>query len=115
MRVFLFGTADKLAVKVIEGREQSDRSMSYVVMRSGTYMTNTQWQAGLRTLKRLTLGLFVTAKHKGLLRRVEVQTYNIQNLVSKFGSFDSLNVRSRCGLRSLALHIRCTLAADIRE
>ena len=35
-----------------------------------------------------------------------------QNLVSKFGSRDSLKVRVRWGLISLAAQIRCTLAGD---
>ena len=87
MRVLLFGTADKLAVKVIEGREQSDRSMSYVVMRSGTYMTNTQWQAGLRTLKRLALGFSSQQSTGAFSGGSRYRPMTSQNLVSKFGSF----------------------------
>src|SRR5205823_210992 len=36
-----------------------------------------------------------------------------QNFSSKRLSFDSLKVRARCGLKSLAAHRRCTLAGEI--
>lgn len=77
MRMTLRRMADHLAVKIIECRKQRDRSVADVVVGLGANMAHTQRQAGLRSLERLALALFVTTQHQRLLRRLKVQPNDV--------------------------------------
>ena len=48
MGVFRLGSADDLAIEVIQGGEQRDRAMADIVMRMSTDVANTQWKSRLR-------------------------------------------------------------------
>src|SRR6516165_9501638 len=104
---------DELAVEIIERGEQGQGAVPYVIMGLGADVANAQRQTRLRALERLALRFLIAAQHQGLLRRVQIRPITSQNFCSNRLSLDSLKVRERCGLMSLAAHSRCTLAAEI--
>jgi hypothetical protein len=73
-------------------------------------MSHTREQTGLGPLQRLTQAFLVTAQHERFVRWVPIQANDVPELV--FGSCDTLNIRVRWGLISLALHSRCTVAFE---
>jgi len=57
----------------------------------------------------LNLRLLVHAQqHEGFVRRIEIQPDDVAHFVNKQGSFDNLNVFTRCGSRAKARQIRLT-------
>ena len=73
--------ADDLAGQHVQRGEQRRGAVALVVAghRAGT--TRLHRQRGLGAIKRLDLALFVHAQHDGLLRRIEVQADDVDELL----------------------------------
>src|SRR5271169_3395214 len=103
---------DQLALEIIERSKQGQRAMSHVIVglvrmwpmpsgKPGCVRSNA-WHCDFSSQHN-------TSAFSGGLRYSPMTS---QNFSSKRLSFDSLKVRERCGLMSLAAHSRCTLADD---
>src|SRR5437868_1417114 len=104
---------DQLALEIIERGKQGQRAMSHVSWvlvrmwpmpsgRPGCVRSNA-WHCDFSSQHKISA-------FSGGLRYSPMTS---QNFSSKRLSFDSLMVRERCGLMSLAAHRRCTLAGEI--
>jgi hypothetical protein len=67
------------------------------------------WQSWLGGVERRDLRLLVDRQHRRALGRIDIEANDILDLGGNFGSFDSVKVRTRCGLRPCAAKIRCAL------
>src|SRR5437867_3091562 len=72
---------DDSAVQRVERREQRCRAMALVVVGEGAGAPALHWQTRLRAVQRLNLAFLVAAEHQRMLRRVQVQPYDVQQLV----------------------------------
>lgn len=84
-----------------------------------TDVRSRSYAPGLRAVQRLDLALLIAAQHQRMLGRRHVQADDVFELFDKltmsssfstnFGSRETLNVSTRCGLRPWACQIRSTL------
>ena len=65
-------------------------------------------QPWLGTVERLNLALFVDREDDRMGGRIDIEADDVFEFLGDFGSFDSLNVRMRCGASWWASRIRCT-------
>ena len=82
--------------------------MALVIMGHGARAALFERQAGLGSVERLDLALFVDAEHDGVRRRIDIKPHHVAQLVSDSGSLESLKSRTRCGWSSCARQMRCT-------
>src|SRR5215831_6938349 len=99
---------DDGAIENVEGGEQRRGAMAFVVVRHCAGATRLHRQAWLGAVERLDLALLVDREDNGMGGRIDVEADNVLELVGNFGSFDSLNVRTRCGASWWASRMRCT-------
>jgi len=71
---------DQLAVKVVQGGEQRQRTVADVIVRPGSEMAGPRQQSALSPLQCLALRLLVAAQHQGLLRWVEIEAGHVLEL-----------------------------------
>lgn len=77
--------ADDSAVKGVQGGKQSRCAIALVVMSHGFSPPALHRQPWLGAVKGLNLALLVHAQDKGMIRRVEIQPYDILELVNEPG------------------------------
>ena len=102
--------ADDLAREHVQRGEQRRGAIALVVVGHRAGAAPLDRQRGLGAIERLDLGLLIHAQHDCLLGRIEVETDDVDELLLKRLSFDSLNVLTRCGFRPLADQISWTVA-----
>ena len=74
-------------------------------------------QARLRAVKRLNLALFIDAQNQRPIWWRQIQADDVSDprlrggrlFSTNFGSFDSLNLPTKCGLSPASAQMRCTL------
>ena len=81
MRVFALGSGDQLPFQVVQCRKQRDRPVPFVVMRLGPDVADPKRQSGLRPFQGLALAFLIAAKQQRLIRRVQVQTDDVPELL----------------------------------
>ena len=71
--------SDDGAVSQIQRRKERGRAMPLVIMshRAGSSLLHRQ--AGLRAIKSLYMGLFISAQDQGMLRRIQVELFRISS------------------------------------
>ena len=111
--VALGDAGDQLAFQVVQGGEQGQRAVADIIMRPGLDVADAERQAGLTTLECLALRFLVATQHQSLLRRIEIEPDHVPEFRLETLSLESLKVRERCGLMSLAAHTRWTLAFEM--
>src|SRR6266576_4669614 len=74
-----------LAVGSIEGCKQRRRPIPLVVMGPGLATSAFERQARLSAIQSLDLTLLIQTQHQSVLRWVQVQTYDIGQLLGKLG------------------------------
>ena len=89
--------ADDGAVEHIEGGEQRRCAMAFVVVGHRPDAARLHRQAGLHAVERLDLALFIDREDYRVGGRIDIETDDVPELLDKLRSFDSLNVRTRCG------------------
>src|SRR6266487_3401516 len=104
MPVVLHVAADDSAVKDVKGGEQGGRAVAFIVVRHRAGATRLHRQPWLGAVEGLDLALLVDRENDGVGRRVTTSL----SFSANFGSFDSLNVRMRCGASWWASRMRCT-------
>src|SRR5438034_3466211 len=83
IRVLLMERIDNLATADILCREQSGRSMAFVIVRFCRRVAWRARQAGLGPCKRLELTLFVRRPHHRVGRRIQIQVHDRGGLLGK--------------------------------
>jgi hypothetical protein len=58
-------------------------------------------QAGLGSVERLDLALFVDAEHDGVRRRIDIEPDNVAQLVDELGVFGQLKLPDAMGLKPM--------------
>ena len=103
-----------LAREIVEGGKQGDRSMTVVIVSLGADMTLAQGQTGLTALEDLTLALLIATQQESAIRRIEIETNHIPELLFKsqvLGKFEALeSMGSNCVSRPQTLNARFTQA-----
>ena len=109
MPVALHVAADDRAVEDVEGGEQGGGAVALVVVGHGAGAPLLHRQARLGAVERLDLALSrrPTARRRGPADRHRGRRYRAA-WRQRRGSLDSLNWRTRCGLRPCARQMRCT-------
>jgi len=74
-----------------------------------------QARLGLGAVHRLTVGLLIEAEHRGTGRRVHIQTHDIDQLLLKAGSLETLKEFTRQGLRLWSAQTRAIASLPIPE
>src|SRR5271155_5042099 len=87
--------------------------MSQVIVGLGANVANAERQARLRALQCWHCDFSSQHNTSAFSGGLRYSLMTSQNFSSKRLSLDSLKVRERCGLMSLAAHRRCTLAGEI--
>lgn len=85
MTVMRQALTDHRAGQYVKCREQRGRPVALVVMGHRSGSTGDHWHRRLGTVESLNLALVIHAQHDRLVRRVEVQTDDIDKLVSFTG------------------------------
>ena len=102
---------DYLTVQDVEGRIQARCAMPFVIVSVALDLTRPQLQFGLGAIQSLDLRLLVNRQHQSVIGRVQVQTDNIKNLLSKVWIVADLErfqaVGHRATLSALAPYIGC--------
>jgi len=83
MAMTLAAFADHLAGGHIEGGEQRRGSVTHIVMGVAFDIAQSHRQRGLRTIERLYLALLIHTQHHRVVRRIEVKTGHITNLLDE--------------------------------
>ena len=83
MSMSLLAQTEHLAVGSVEGGEQRRRPIPFVVMGPGLAPSAFERQARLRAIQSLDLTLLIQTQHQCVLRWVQVQTYDIGQLLGK--------------------------------
>ncbi len=98
MAMALHVVSDDRSVEDVHRREQSGRPVPLVVMGHSSGAAPLHRQAGLSTIERLDLALFVDAEHHGVGTADRHRDRpRGASLSTNSGSFDRLNLRTRCG------------------
>ena len=97
MPVALHVAADDGAVEHIEGGKQRRCAMAFVVVGHRPNAALLHRQTGLGAVERLDLALLIYREDDGVGGRIDIETDDVPELLTNSGSFDSLNVRIRCG------------------
>src|SRR5262245_8532430 len=108
MPMALHIAADDGAVENVERGEQCRRAVALVVVRHRPGAPRLHRQSRLSAVEGLDLALLVDREYDGMGGRVDVETDPSLSFSAKFGSFDSLNVWTRCGASWWASRMRCT-------
>jgi len=85
--------ADHLARSYFQGRKERGRSVTLVIVRQGSTATLFDWQSRLCPVQGLNLALLIHAQHQGFLRRIEIETHHVGQLLQKLrisGKFEIL-------------------------
>src|SRR5258705_5857342 len=85
MTMPLLAQPEDFAVGSMEGCEQRRRPIPFVVMGSGLATSAFERQARLRAIQGLDLTLLLQTQHQSVLRWVQVQPYDIGQLLGKLG------------------------------
>jgi hypothetical protein len=119
MAVSLHAAPDDLAFEDIEGGEQGGRAVTLIVMRHGPGAALLHRQAGLGTVERLDLGLFVDAEHQGVGGRIDIEADDVAHLGGELGIVGKLEhanpVRRQAVRFPDALHRGEADAGDLRH
>jgi hypothetical protein len=67
----------------IQSGKEGRRTMPAVVMGAPLNLSGSHRENGLCAIQRLNLGLFIDAQDQGTLRRIEVQTHDVPDLLNK--------------------------------
>ena len=62
---------------VVESGEKRRRAVAYVIVRLRSDVSGAKLQSGLRSFKRLTLGLLVATEHDGVFGRIQIETDDV--------------------------------------
>ena len=118
MSVARCDATDDFAVQITERRKQSDRTVAYIVVSAGAYLTDPERQSRLGPLQGLALRFFVAAQHHGAIRR-QLSRFRGRELDTAgdgfFATFDGPARAIRCaqaiveGVRPLDLAVRAGL------
>jgi len=95
--------SDHLTVQYVKGRIQARCAMPLVIVSVALNLTRPQLQFGLGAIQSLDLRLFVNGQHQSVIQRVQVQTDNIKNLLSKVWIVADLE-----RFQAMGLQICCT-------
>ena len=110
MAMALHVAAHHGSVEHVQRREQGRRPVPLVVVGHGSGAAFLERQAGLRSVERLDLALFVDGKHDGVRRRVDVEPDDVAQLVDEFRVFGQLELPDAVWLEPVstpdALHRR---------
>src|SRR5207302_5222851 len=83
MAVARVALSDHLSLQDFQGSEQGGGSVAFIVMSHGSAPALFQGRARLRAVEGLNLALFVHAEHEPLLRWIQIETYNVGQLLQK--------------------------------
>ena len=109
----VFGARDDLFIQIIERGEQRDRSVSIVIVGRCFDVPAPRGNPGW-VHSRAGHWLFSSQHSTSVLSGgFRYRPITSQNFNSNSGSRESLKVRVRCGFRSFAFQIRCTLSCEI--
>src|SRR5713101_1426140 len=108
MPVAFHVAADDGAVENVEGGEQRGCAVAFVVVGHRPGAPRLHRQSRLGAVEGLDLALLVDRENDGVGGRIDVEATMSLSFSANFGSFDSLNVRMRCGASWWASRIRCT-------
>jgi len=75
--------ADDFAVEHTESREQGGCAVAFVIVRHRAAATLFEWKARLSSVESLDLAFLVDREHQGLVRRIQIQTDNVDELLDK--------------------------------
>src|SRR6202043_1429463 len=89
------------SVEHVHRRKQGRRPVPLVVMGHGSSAAFLERQAGLRSVERLDLALFVDAEHDGVRRRIDIEPDNVAQLVDELGVFGQLKLPDAMRLESM--------------
>jgi hypothetical protein len=92
MPVALHVLADHGSVEHVHRRKQGRRPVSLVVVGHGSGSALLERQAGLRSVERLDLALFVDGEDDGVRRRIDVEPDDVAQLVDEGGVVGSLEL-----------------------
>jgi hypothetical protein len=96
------------SVEHVHRGKQGRCPVPLVIMGHGSSTAFLERQAGLRSVERLDLALFVDAEHDGVRRRIDIEPTMSRSLSTNSGCLDSLNCRTRCGWSPCARQMRRT-------
>jgi hypothetical protein len=85
MAVALITVANDLTGQDIDRRKQSRRPVAIVIVGHCAATPFLEWQARLRALQSLNLGLLVYAQHNRLVRRIQLQTDDVGQFLEESG------------------------------
>ncbi len=108
MPVAFHVAADDGAVENVEGGEQRGCAVAFVVVGHRPGAPRLHRQSRLGAVEGLDLALLVDRENDGVGGRIDVEATMSLSFAANFGSFDSLNVRTRCGASWWASRMRCT-------
>ena len=74
-----------LALRHLQRRKERRRAIALVIMGHGSTATLLQRQSRLGTIQRLNLALFIDTEHQSFLRRVQIKSHHIGQLLQKTG------------------------------
>src|SRR6516162_9960281 len=105
------GTND-LATCHIESGEKRSSSVADIIVTLTRWYAGAKWQDRPGSIQRLNLALLVHAEHKSALRRIQIETHNVPDLLDKeriggkFEAFHPMRLQRErppnpryCGLR----------------
>lgn len=102
MRMALLGSRDQLALQIIQGGEQRNRSVAIVVMGLRSNVADPERHSGLGPLQGLTLALLIAAQHQCLIGRIEVQADHVPELLLEFRIAGDLECAHQVRLQIIA-------------
>jgi hypothetical protein len=105
--------ADHLASSHVQGGEEAGGPVAHVVMAATLRGAGHHVQDRPEPVQRLDLRFLVDAQDCGPLRRVQIQTDDVSDLLDENGSVDNLKLSARCGCSPNARQIRLTDVWDI--
>ena len=108
MPVALHVAADDGSVEHVHRRKQGRRPVPLVVVGHGSGAAFLERQAGLGSVERLDLALFVDAEHDGVRRGISIEPNDVAQLLDEGWVIGQLNCRTRCGWSRCARQMRCT-------
>src|SRR6266851_1691458 len=95
--VLFQASANDLAIGNVQRGKKRGRSVSLVVMGEGLAAPLLQWKSRLRAIQGLDLALLIAGEHDGVLRRVEVESHDLFELLFKMRVVGKLE--AACAMR----------------